>query len=204
MPSRNVLIGAYIGFVVVALVVLLYVMSPGTTTTPPPTTTPTQPTTTPTDSKVVVMNNGSVSGQTYCAGKAGASWNNELPASWNGAKCISAGFNADGTPTGVDCGTIPGVKPGFRVLCQANNVGWYGAPIVVKRNDGTVSGQRYCAGTGGAPWWNELPLSWNGAKCISAGFNATGTPTGVDCATIPGQKPGFRILCGPSGTGWAQ
>lgn len=152
--------------------------------------------------KVVTGNGGTVSGNTYCAGINGASWNGSLPADWNGAKCVSAGFNATGTPAGVGCDTIPGQKPGFRIICQKTGTGWYGAPQVVTRNDGTVSATRYCAGVNGKPWNSELPASWNGAKCVSAGFNATGTPTGVGCDVVPGSKPGFRILCAPTNSGW--
>lgn len=157
------------------------------------------------DPKVVTGNDGTVSGQTYCSGNAGAPWWNELPAAWGGAKCVSAGFNATGTPTGVDCGTIPGRKAGFRVLCTRDAAaGWHGAPRVVVRNDGSVSGQRYCAGVGEKPWNNELPFTWMGAKCVSAGFNATGDPAGVDCNTIPGSKPGFRVKCIMTNGGWAK
>jgi len=296
MPSRNVMIGAYVGVMVVLLIIVLYASS-GTTSTPttpttpttppvttpvkPPVTTPVKPPVTtpvkppvitpqvppvqnwcdgglycngvpvmeanasigsvvcgannramtctkqasgapkwvtgsaecsatganrcPPPTQVVVGNDGTVSGQTYCAGLAGAPWWSELPVSWGGAKCVSAGFNAGGTPTGVDCNTIPGRKTGFRVQCQQNPVGWQGAPIVVKRNDGTVSGQRYCAGVNGASWNNELPMVWQGAKCVSAGYQTTGMPSGVDCATVPGNtKPDFRVQCIMTNGGWAK
>ena len=43
----------------------------------------------------IYENDGTVSCNTYCHGKNGQSWNNELPASWLGAQCLSAGANND-------------------------------------------------------------------------------------------------------------
>lgn len=152
--------------------------------------------------QTVIKNNGYASGNQYCAGLGGGPWNNELPSDWNGAKCISAGF--DGATTGYDCAATPGPRTGMKIICEKTGTGWYGKPQVVTGNNGTVSGQTYCAGQGGRSWWDELPQAWNGAKCISAGFNPTGTPTGVACNVIPGQKLGFRVLCGQTFTGWAK
>jgi len=49
--------------------------------TPPPT---------PKESKIVTMNDGSVSCERYCLGKYKKPWNNELPENWNGAKCVES------------------------------------------------------------------------------------------------------------------
>jgi hypothetical protein len=57
----------------------------------------------------------------------------------------------------------------------------------VHGNNGSVSCQTYCAGTGNGPWNAELPAEWNGA--ISVGPDAVG-PDGC--------------LCMKSGAGWAQ
>lgn len=67
---------------------------------------------------------------------------------------------------------------------------------VVNSNNGTVSCNTYCRGTGGKPWNNELPVDWNGAMCT-----ATNLP-GIDCNTAPGQRTGFQCTCAPTGTGW--
>ena len=52
-------------------------------------------------------------------------------------------------------------------------------------DNGSVSCNTYCGGTGGKPWNNELPASWNGA--ISAARSTNNT---TDC------------WCSPTGTGW--
>lgn len=49
----------------------------------------------------VLGNNGTVSCETYCRGTQGAPWNNELPASWNGSRCVSTNL------PDVDCYTVP-------------------------------------------------------------------------------------------------
>ena len=168
-------------------------------TTSPVTTTPT-PTpvvTAPITKKIVILNNGTVSGDTYCAGIDGHSWNNELPLDWNGAKCTSAGFNS--TATGTPCNVIPGQKTGFKVMCEKSGTGWNGTKQTVYKNDGTVSPTRYCAGVNGKSWGGELPQVWNGAKCVSAGINST---TGVGCDTVLGPKPGLQIVCARTGNGW--
>jgi len=76
----------------------------------------------------------------------------------------------------------------------------------VTGNNGTVSMNTYCAGTSGRPWNNELPYSWNGAKCISTNYD--------DCNTVPQDKYGwlwglyyaqnpFTGVCQETGGGWA-
>ena len=84
--------------------------------------------------KTVIANNGSVSCDTYCAGIAGKSWNDELPYDWYGAKCIGT------TVTGNTCSTVPGMSKGpycsgippssapygcpQNCLCQETGTGW--------------------------------------------------------------------------------
>jgi hypothetical protein len=62
----------------------------------------------------VYGNNGSVSCNTYCAGTGGKSWNNELPPSWAGAKCKTAGANDD-----QDCNRIAGSTT--QCVCQRSD-----------------------------------------------------------------------------------
>ena len=66
---------------------------------------------------------------------------------------------------------------------------------VVSKNNGSVSCQTYCAGTENKPWNNELPVEWNGAKCISTGIS------GVSCDQTYGSP--INCTCAPTGTGWA-
>ena len=63
-------------------------------------------------------NNGAVSCQTYCAGRMGQSWNNELPYSWNGAKCISTNIPSR------DCNAVAG-NP-IICYCTPTGMGWAG------------------------------------------------------------------------------
>lgn len=64
-------------------------------------------------------------------------------------------------------------------------------------NNGTVSCETYCRGTGGGPWNGELPRDWNGAKCI-------GSPSNPDlpCNTTIGLRGGFVCTCEKAGGGW--
>ena len=68
--------------------------------------------------KTVFANNGTVSCETYCGGYQGGSWNNELPADWNGAKCV--GTNRPS----IDCNTAPGLTTGFKCDCTPSDTGW--------------------------------------------------------------------------------
>ena len=72
-------------------------------------------------------------------------------------------------------------------------------------NNGSVSCETYCGGTGGKSWNNELPNEWNGAKCIqtfgsaeNAGCNSTFDT--FDPITQL-NKPG-GCNCQKTGTGW--
>ena len=42
---------------------------------------------------------------------------------------------------------------------------------MVRRNNGTVSCNKYCHGINGQSWNNELPIAWKGAQCATAGKN---------------------------------
>lgn len=66
--------------------------------------------------QAVFGNNGTVSCATYCAGIAGAPWNNELPVAWGGATCASAGKtgNIPCTTVGVD----PATPGQLQCVCQ--------------------------------------------------------------------------------------
>jgi len=76
-------------------------------------------------------NNGSVSCETYCKGVGGGPWNNELPAAWNGAKCVATDNPAYG------CSVAPGMIRGpyssaLGCKCQKTGTGWVGPikPVV--------------------------------------------------------------------------
>jgi hypothetical protein len=89
---------------------------------PEPTPEPTPvPTPVPTTDKRVYGNNGTVSCDRYCAGTGGRSWNNELPASWNGAVCKKAGKNDD-----QRCDSVAGYSvQGTECLCgRSDNTPW--------------------------------------------------------------------------------
>jgi hypothetical protein len=76
------------------------------------------------------------------------------------------------------------------------------APITktVYGNNGTVSCATYCAGTGGKPWNNELPVDWNGALCVSSSI---GTCTQIPRVVNPTAK---SVVCvckpDPNKKGW--
>jgi len=61
-------------------------------------------------------------------------------------------------------------------------------------NNGSVTCERYCGGVGGGPWNGELPVNWNGAKCI-------GTP-GSSLGCNSGSSSGIVCRCQRTGRGW--
>ena len=73
--------------------------------------------------KSVGGNNGTVTCEQYCHGPSSLGWgtgpwNGELPANWNGAKCVrSAGPD-------VGCNTAPGLRTGFTCVCEKTGKGW--------------------------------------------------------------------------------
>lgn len=63
--------------------------------------------------------------------------------------------------------------------------------VKVFGNNGTVSCSRYCNGTRGKAWNNELPSNWKGAVCIAAGLNDD-----EDCNRVPGYSAqGTHCIC---------
>lgn len=63
-------------------------------------------------------------------------------------------------------------------------------------DNGTVSCNTYCAGTGGGPWNNEIPRSWNGANCVQTDPRIGG------CNNLFTSYPGAGCLCQANGQGW--
>ena len=63
-------------------------------------------------------------------------------------------------------------------------------------NNGTVSCTRYCRGLYGGPWNDELPRSWNGAKC--AGYD----PRIGGCDVNFPAHSGAGCICERDGRGW--
>ena len=68
---------------------------------------------------------------------------------------------------------------------------------VVGGNNGNVSCNRYCRGTGGNSWNNEMP-GWKGAKCVAGGSNLD-----KPCAYTQGSLT--KCICKREDSlGWAQ
>lgn len=63
-------------------------------------------------------------------------------------------------------------------------------------NNGSTSCEQYCRGVGGGPWNNELPFSWNGAKCVG---HAPGIP---NCNSGFSFSTSTYCTCEKTGTGW--
>ena len=63
-------------------------------------------------------------------------------------------------------------------------------------NNGSTSCEQYCRGVYGGPWNNELPVNWNGAKCIGYSPDISNCNSGF---TYTG---GSYCLCQQTGTGW--
>lgn len=70
--------------------------------------------------QVVYGNNGTVSCSMYCGGVDGSSWNNELPANWNGASCLSSD-----NPS-AKCDKTAGSP--IQCTCVPNGNGWNKTP----------------------------------------------------------------------------
>ena len=73
---------------------------------------------------------------------------------------------------------------------------WSSTAQDVTGNNGNVSCDTYCQGNNGGPWGGELPVSWNGAKCI-------GSPSdpNLPCKTAKGAPQ--ICTCEKTGTGWS-
>jgi hypothetical protein len=76
---------------------------------------------------------------------------------------------------------------------------------IVWGDNGSVSCDRYCGGIGGQPWNGELPVDWNGAKCINTYGSAEQSGCYNTFSTVDpfsGEyKPG-GCECESTGTGW--
>jgi len=90
--------------------------------TAPSSSTAPAPSSAPIETQVVHSNNGTVSCSTFCAGLDGKPWNNELPAEWNGAECVSGSLN--GAPIG--CDSAPGAA--VECTCKRTGSGWATTP----------------------------------------------------------------------------
>ena len=66
----------------------------------------------------------------------------------------------------------------------------------VHGDNGTVSCNTYCKGTGGGPWNGELPYTWNGAQCV--GYD----PVIGGCDKLFTNHSGAGCLCERTGYGW--
>lgn len=76
---------------------------------------------------------------------------------------------------------------------------------IVWGNNGSVTCDTYCGGTGGKPWNGELPAEWNGAKCTNAYGSAQqagcfNTFSNVD--PFSGENKPGGCECQSTGTGW--
>lgn len=63
-------------------------------------------------------------------------------------------------------------------------------------DNGTVSCNRYCGGTGNRAWNGELPNEWNGAHCVQV------DPVIRNCDSLFTSHSGAGCLCEANGTGW--
>lgn len=61
-------------------------------------------------------------------------------------------------------------------------------------NNGSVTCNQYCGGSGGGPWNNELPVSWNGAKCLNT------DKEDVSCDQT--SQTSIKCNCTPTFTAW--
>jgi hypothetical protein len=84
-------------------------------------------------------------------------------------------------------------KTFMAVVTQSNNDI---KPMKVFGNNGSVSCEKYCSGINGGPWNNELPVEWNGAKCVDA------SPNIIDCNTPFTLTSDSYCVCAPTGNGW--
>lgn len=83
-------------------------------------------------------------------------------------------------------------KTFMAVVVQPNSI----EPIKTTLNNGIVSCNTYCSGIDGQPWNGELPVSWNGAKCVGVSTNIT------DCNSTFTATSDSYCLCAPTGNGW--
>ena len=140
--------------------------------------------------RTVRSNNGTVNCNTYCRGTGGRSWNDELPAEWQGAKCVGTNDIQNGCNS-----KVLGVRPANNPLtceCQRDDGMKYNKEPNVKTvysNNGTVNCNTYCRGTGGKSWNDELPPEWKGARCLR-----TNDPAGCTSSYLT-QRTGLTCDC---------
>ncbi len=165
MPTRSQILGAYFGVMLVVVIAIAYYSSASTAIT---TTTPITP---------------------WCRNGVYGNGQPILQKDSTVGRFHCGPYNMINT-----CTAQPTGDPQWVVKNTQCAMAWpyrnTGIFTIVSKNTGTLSGNAYCSGNNG-----ELAADWSGAKCVSAGFNATGTPAGVSCDTVPGAKPGFRIVC---------
>jgi hypothetical protein len=155
----------------------------------------------------IYENDGTVSCNTYCHGKNGQSWNNELPASWLGAQCLSAGANND-----FGCTDLMGVNlqesdrsdsSQYECVCQRNDTFPYSS---AESGDNIVPPNLYNFDTGESnvhqmTCGNDLTLTkipiqcfkdlWANAGCtVPPVINKTGS------FTLPGTSYIFDVAIG--------
>jgi hypothetical protein len=83
-------------------------------------------------------------------------------------------------------------KTFMAVVVQQNSI----EPKKVFGNNGSVSCDTFCSGINGQPWGGELPVEWNGAKCVGVGPGIT------DCNSKFTATPDTFCLCAPTDNGW--
>jgi hypothetical protein len=140
--------------------------------------------------RTVRANNGTVNCNTYCRGTGGASWNNELPPAWLGAKCVGTNDIQNGCNSQV-LGLRPANNP-LTCECQRDDGMKYNKSPNVKTvygNNGTVNCSTYCGGIGGRSWNNELPPEWKGAMCVGSS-----DPAGCSSSFLT-QRTGLTCDC---------
>ena len=114
----------------------------------------------------------------------------------NGSKCVTGSASGPGGLSGMATTDVDYYS--YKYQCYGS------CPSDYKRvygNNGTVSCDRYCAGTGGSSWNNELPASWGGAVCKKAGIKDD-----QPCDSVAGYSAqGTQCLCARSdNTPWAR
>jgi hypothetical protein len=90
--------------------------------------------------------------------------------------CVGAQYGVSRNECWIKRALTGGYSHGDRVIYRRPDARW------VVGNNGSVSCDFYCRGTGYGPWNSELPREWNGAKSV-------------------GQN-GNQCLCKTTGTGW--
>jgi hypothetical protein len=115
-----------------------------------------------------------------------------------GSNCSGISYSIDGRGHGCYKGDMKGP-----FINNPNYIGYVKIPgppeppsQKIYGNNGTTSCEQYCRGISGGPWNNELPVNWNGAKCIGHSPNIPNCNSGFTNTT------GSYCLCQQTGTGW--